>query len=1218
MELNWKENFDDIEITIKKAKNYENVFSSFIHNEDFLSKGDCPLEIDRAQNILITEVYIKVADKNYAINIDLYDKISINKEDIKIRKNKEIIILHLKKREKKLWGHLYFFSMFVSYKNKKYPNLLKCTKEEKNKIIIQEQKFKNIISNRRMKSLDHLKKMLKRDKTSKEDFSKKLEEDAQRIQSEIEQIKNEQLRIQKESVKKRVIDSIYEEKGTGEETQVAQVVEVIEENKCKDGKTGEVPKIGGSKNDKGIDKEEKIRNNESNQSCSYERCLEDEEESNKNSMPMLNTLENSTKKNIPILRGTITQNKVIELKFTQLKRNELPARESRNLKKTLSNYSSTKNFFLIILIEKAKKLFFKNSDFTSCLETLKSITSHISTGNELIREEHIKVLSNLSLLYLLTNNLDDSIQQCDKCLDLIKDEIKSYRIEDVQIEKNKFKEKTLFKTLNSLEDIKSTNYVQYMYIIYTIVTVRKIYAMIKKRYNIENIEKCSMSIEEACNFLPSCFYENIKKDISNLRLFSAMETEFLACCSGRKEIKENLRRLNNLIEQEDLSHEVCLSFYVSMKRSLYLKNLNFFYANIINVLLCIFNLIDKQHKTYCFLNKIEYFGLTNFLLNIYELILLLKNNSTFLEKIIEIENLSDCMESSLIQQEIKDVLASHLRKSYDSEFEFVVNNNLSLKKIICILRSGKNIEANVEKEVKNNESEINIPSSYVLFENIPYILKKSNKIAKDITCSNFSENEIKITLFSNMDYYTNIEENCQLLKIELTMKIIKSMCYTLNLMQKIYKENMTEKIVLRNMIYTLLIDVSYCISNLNNLSSKIENIISLLFLYFCFSFIYNFASNEFIIDTHFKKSDETKHLNLLVLKDMEKEKRISKDFIKNILEKSFLHNFFADYKKYMDLKKKEKGLEGGGSQNNEHNKMIQRICYLIKKIKKKNKDSSNVSCINSSSVRGINRNNSISRHNLEIALIHNKYGEEIYYFLSFLNKENYYITSIQYSIILLNHTYKPTKFSNYNLSYVHAVKQLFTLSFFVKNKINTTQCLKKRLGNTSNKNGLQKILSYFTDASSIKFKNTKRYMFLKSCEDRNAENDLVAYVQAVIKKYKKVKILKNIDFCLVRLHAEQNVVTNAKNTIIKYLENLSTDFHILNRVLQFSIYDMFSNSLFCKKANDIGDISCNTFSAFIEKISHNKIKYKNVVNCYFKKFLRFKILTLNSKYDLCG
>ncbi|CRG94587.1 conserved Plasmodium protein, unknown function [Plasmodium gallinaceum] len=1153
MNLDWKENFEEIEITIRKEKNNRDDLLNFFH-DDFFFENYYSLKLDNVKDILITEVYIRIVDKNNTFNIDLYDKISIHKEDIKIKKHEDFLILKLKKKEKKLWGHLHFFSLFIHYKNKFYPNLLKCTKEEKNKLYDKEKKFKTLINMRRIKSLEELKKMIKKQKTHNEEFCRKLEDDAQKMQWKSEELKNEQLKILKENVKKKAIDSIYE---------VNEHYDISE-----------------------ADQNNNI--NEVDQNNQVDETNKNMNETNNNSVLIGYNNNNIIKKNNILLNSRNVKNRVIELKFTELKKSEIPARETRNLKKTLSNYSSTKNFFLIILIEKAKKMFFKNSDFSSCLEILNSITTYISTGYELNREELIKVLNNLSLLYLLTNNLNKCIEECDKCLNIINEELKNYSNEEINIQ-NTFCENHFPKTLNFLEEIKSQNYVEYLYIIYSIVIVRKIYAMIKKN-DLKGIEENFICIEKVQNFLPKCFYESIKKDVHNLKVFNIIIPLLESHSSSSKEIKENLYKLNNQISE--VTYDFSLNFYFVLKRSFYLKNLNFFYKNIINILLCFFHIIDKHNKMYSLLNNIEQFSLTKFLLNIYEFVLLLKNNSSFMEKIIEIEKLNKVTENSFIQEKIIDVLTNYLIQDHDNEFEFFQKHNYTLKRIIILLCHSNNDEERdkLEKEkkeknknVRKNISVINLSFSDIFYNNL-YKLKKNNKIVKDINCSNFSKSELKIELFVNEDYYKNLKDRCELLKIELSLEIIKFICYTFNLMQRIYKDNMEEKKIIRNVIFNLLIDLSYCISNLNSSYLKIENIVSVIFLYFCFSFIYNFENNEFLIDTQLK-SESKIHFHILTLNDVETNRKISKDTIKNIITKTFLNNFYAEYKNFIDLKKKKDEY----MKNSQYNIMLNKTCYLIKKIKSNNK-------------------------NLEIALINNKYVEEIFNFLICLNKENYYLKSIQYSILLLSHDLKYSNVSKFNLNYIYIIKKIFNMSFFIKNKTYENQTIKN---NTTilNQEKLRKILSYFTD-SSIKFKNTKRVNFTRSLTNGNVENNLVCYLETIIKKYKKIKIFRNINFCLKQINANRTIIINIQNIIIKYLDNLLIDFHLLNCVLQFNRLNLSSYFFINKNIIEFNDLNSKVISTNCKNVFNNKLEIKNIVNYYFIKYLKVKIIILNNKYYL--
>ncbi|SCP05889.1 conserved Plasmodium protein, unknown function [Plasmodium ovale] len=1184
MELHWRESFEEIELIFKKEKQWEEgSLSSLLLNGESTVKEDDTFDGCHKSHVLISELYVKVEHKNDSIGIDLYDKVSTEKEDVKVRQNEKCLVLNLKKKDKKLWGYLYFFSSFVNYKNNMYPNMIKCTKEEKSKIITQEKKFRHLIIYRRMKSLELLNKNIKRDQTAKEGFTKKMEDYAQKIQLQLEETKNAELKAHKEMAKKMAIELVYAE-----------------------GEAGEADKTGDA---------DKQRDKHGDTQALVGRT----------DMP----------KNKAILGDGTDQNKVIELKFTQLKSNELPARESRNIKKTRPGYTSTKNFFLIILIEKAKKLFFKNSDFASCLETLKSVISYISSGSELIREEHIKVLSNLSLLYLLINNIDRCIQHCDECLHLISEEIKNYNTEEAQPEKCNTIDSSIFSTLNSLEDIKCRNYIQYMYIIYAIVTVRKVYAMIKKGDSIENVEKSIICIEEAQNFLPLCFYENINVAVHRLRSFLDLQSLLVNRGSvGPNEMKVNLRRLDELSAAKphlDLSH----NFYISAKRSFYLKNLCLDYANMVNLLLCIYNLVDKQNQMYGFLNKAKQGNSTQFLINIYELILLLRNNSTFMEKIVEIENLKNNHDNAHIRHEIITVLGYHMGANSGNELQFIAINNACLHKIISFLRDGQN--GKEHKEEKKGEDvngtlctvphdgfsakplDVHTASPACapnLLENIPYKLKKKNRIAKDITLSDVSPNMLKIELFSNKESYRTIEEKCELLKVELSVKIIKTICYSLNLMQKMIKDNRKEKNILREIVYTLLINLSYSISNLNNSLLKTEKIVSLIYLYFCFSFIYNFTHNEFIIDIYFKKKEEHQKIKMLTLKNDKNWYRISKDTIKDILEKTFVHNFFADYKKYTDWKKKRMGSDDENPENCEQDIMLRTVSFLIKKVKR---EMNGRSGDRSGSENGIGvscRRGLPKREEPQIVLLRNKHAQEVYRLLTILNKDGHYLKSIHYSLLLLSCKYNGITTSHIHVEYIHIVKKMFTRSFFAKKEVNMREYTNEPTGEYLSmmcRHLLQKHLSYFKDSYFFTFKNTKRSQFLKKCNTENAENCLVAYIQAVINKYKKVKVLRNINYCLRCIHADQTIIANATNTMMKFLENVSMDFHILNIVLRFSHHNLYSHPLL--QISDLHSVRALEHSV---KTLSNSVGYKKVVHRYFTKFVKCEAVMLSGKYSPYG
>ncbi|CAD2099736.1 conserved Plasmodium protein, unknown function [Plasmodium vinckei brucechwatti] len=1174
MEVDWKETFEEIVISLRHEKKTKGtLFETAIYNNAYLDTNCYEFE----KNILITEVYIKIVHNNNTINLDLYDKISVKKEDIQIKNNNQCIILILKKKEKKLWGHLYFFSMFVTYKNYVYPNLLKCTKEEKDKIISLEQKFKTLINNRRIQSIDHLKKILKKNKLHNDDFYKQLKDDAQKIQWELEKKKIEDFKIQKESVKKRAVDTIYEELDEKNET---------------------------------------------------ESILYSEIDNNKNKPRTIESL----------FLGNDNTNKVIKLKFTELKTNQRPARESRNLKKPLANYSSTKNFFLIVLIEKAKKLFFKNSDFSSSLETLKSVKDNIQSGAELILNEHIKVLSNLSLLYLLKNDINSCIDCCDKCVDLINEEIKNYDTEDVYTDEDTIKNITPSKIINSLDDIKSKNYIQYLYIIYVIVVVRKIYAMIKKREVIEEVEKCFNSIKDIKKFLPRYFYQNIENDVFNLQNSYSLDTLLRVQVSGIDEIKEHLLKINNLIDDKRIPQDASLNFYIYLKRSFYLKNLNMFYTNIINIFLTLFCIIDKQNKIYSFLYNVDGFNLTQFLLDIFEYILLLKNNTILLSKVVEIENLRNQVKDNqiyqinhhIINEEIISVLKILLTQDYHSEFQSVLISSIALNKIMNLFINKNDDEICKKEEIHNNDQisiseqseqpqgndktnqntimnashKISLSYSNIYFKNILYKIKKKNVTMKNVNYPSLKTNNLDIEIYSNDENYKKKLENMsELLKVNIAIKIIKTICYSLNLIQKIYKESIPDKMHLRNVMHALLIDLSYSIWKSNNLSQT-ENIVSLLFLYLNFSFVYKYETNEFIIDTHFKKKENSNNFNFMMLKDIQSEnhdtntgENISTDYIKHIVEQTFIHNFFADYKKYIESeKKKEQPKKTQTSHCHSHNKMILNTLYLIKKIKNNiNKRKKNIKIID-----------------IERKFLNNKFPEEIYHqIIPFLNYQSYYINSIQYSILLLSYNYKFTNTSSFSLEYLSVLKKYFTMSFFLKSYQKKHAHIGKDIP-IIYQYLLKKHLSYFTQPCSINFKNKKRDTFLQQYNTENSEKYLISYIQSVIRKYKKVQIFRNINYCLRQINADRMIIENTQQILTRYIDVLALDFHMLNCFLQFSEQNLSPHSLINKGSPDLcycdhKMIQENSFEAF------NKCNFKDVVKYYFMKFLKVKIIILNTK-----
>ncbi|GAW82694.1 hypothetical protein, conserved [Plasmodium gonderi] len=1222
MELSWRENFDSIEIKLKKENSEESVFSDLRYIENYCWENEQVIEMEKTKDILVTEMYIKINHKDEMMNIDLYDKINVNKEHVKIRQNTKFIIFNLKKKEKKLWGHLNYFTIFLIYKNVAYPNLIKCTKEEKNKLIAQEKKFKSVINDRRIKSINDLKKILRKDKNSKEDFIKKLQEDAQNIQCQLEELRNEQLKNQKEEIRKRAIHSIYEN------SQESEMDKPELHNKV-DRMNSSYVNIDNH-NDKNLSAEKN-----SNKINTYIDELTDGQRESSNPMNISSSnLTMTSKPKVLLLQDQKNvQKKVIELKFTQMKRNELPARESRNVKQKIPNFTSTKNFFLIILIEKAKKLYFKNADFGSCLETLKSVDSYLVNGSELVKEEQIKMLNNLSLLYLLTNELSECINTCDRCLNMIKEEIKSYNVEDTHFEKNILTDvnNVQMKTWNILDNIKSQNYVQYIYTIYAIVSARKICAMIKQtRENLlENIDKIYISIEDISRYLPCSIYEDLKKGINNFKLFSTFISHLnkfnLNHISYVDQARQNLQILNKNILEEKNTYNISFSFCITMMRSLNLKNLNRFYQNVINILLCIFTLIERQNEIYSFLNNVENSTSSNSaLVHIYLFILLIKNESSYYDKIEEIVNLRNhTYEYPNIRNKVMNILICHLMGGF-YELDLIVRNNLCLKNIISsILHKdeiavvteplehgcARNIEPKSEmahvgdKIIVYQTNERFFSPSKTLFENISCKIKKEEKVAKHISSVNTQSYALKVELFESLTEYLCVKQKCEYFKIEIVIKMIKNICYTFNLIQRIYKENEKNKMHLKRAMYTLLTDLSYSISKLNSSSVETENVISLLFLYFCFSFIYNYPKNEFIIDTHYKTMDEMTHSNYFALNDdTQEEKKFSKDNLKSILQKTFLYKFFLDYKQYEDLKKKKTYIDSAGrasQQDLEHNSMLQRISSLIKKIKTKIKN---------------NTNKKIHNYYPIMKLINKKYVKELHHFVSFLKKKDLHLESIRCNILLLSSHYYSPSLSNFSFSYVNAVHNIFTSTFFEKNEINKQK--KITLDNnlsTESKRILHKNISYFTNSTFINFKNTKRAIFLKSFQEENMKNALVTYIRSIICKLKRVQILRNIFTSLQHIHAHGEILKNILKVLMNYLNNLSVDFHILNLVINF-ITQVDISPLFLvnkKKIENLYDFNDTSISEKWKELFSNNEEYKYILQHHFKKFLKIKIFLLS-------
>ncbi|SPJ12767.1 conserved Plasmodium protein, unknown function [Plasmodium sp. DRC-Itaito] len=1222
MELNWREDFEQIEITINKEKveGKELFFNFFASGDFFFVENYDYFELGNTQDILITEAYIKIVDKNDAINIDLYDRISIKKGDIKIRKNKKVLILNLRKKEKKLWGYLHFFSIFVIYKNEICPNLLKCTKEEKNNIMSKEHIFKAFMNKRRMDSLEHLKKMMKKEKNLNKEFLSRLEDEAQKIQCKLEEVKHEEFKIQKENIKKRAIDFIYDDKTEGwkDENDISNNKEnCIHKEYHKDDIN--------NKNHVPLDNNNNNNNNNNNQHVENNLHNNNESDINKNNLIFY---KNNIKTEKPVFGNNHNEKKVIELKFTQLKKNELPARESRNLKKSLSNYSSTKNFFLIILIEKAKKTFFRNLDFNSSLEVLKSITEYISKGNKLIKEEHIKVSANISLLYLLTNSLDKCIEECDKCIDLINEEIKTYNVQHKHCEII-HKEEDILKIFNSLEEIKSQNYIKYLYIIYVMVILRKIYAKIKQKEKWIDVESLFISIQKVQEYLPTSIYKSIKMDMNSIHFFEVIKEHLLLTnVLNIKDIKNNLYNLHlEISKNKDINVNFPLNVYITLKRSYYLKNLNLFYKNIINIFLCLYNILYRQNKIYSFLNNIESLNLSKFLLDIYILIMLLKHESIFYEQIMEIEKCKNCIENTNVSQEILNILLNYISDDSQNEFNFVLQNIHLLKRIIYNSNINKN-DKNVNKKILDISEKtkylyiVNLSFSDILLKYMD-VLRKKNKngiqkkiFAKDIICSEENKilNDISIQFFSNIEYYKNIKENCELLKLKITLQIIKTMIYVFNLIQKIYKNKDKEKIYLRNIISILLLDLSYSITNLIDTSYMLnyENfIISHIFLYFCFSFLYNFKYNEFIIDIYKNMHTSQTCNNFMSIENIKSEitKKKKKYIIKDMLNKDILLNsFYADYKNYMQKKKREKQINSHHSmlRNNYINLMIEKICYLIKKIKNMKHNNKKIH---------ICSNNNISNSLMHFSLINDIYSNDISFNSPYFLKDKiYYLLCIQYNLILLNKKYKSSEIINF--SYVTLIKQNFNYSFFLNNDKQNMEHLYYTTDNMTiiNNEYINKYFNYFTNDTII-FHNMERNHFLKHVSNNNIETLLYPYIQCVVWKHKRIKIFSNINICLSKLKVNQSILIKFRNMIIKYMENLLIDFHILYYVfhlkkLNFCFY-FFDHNSGIRTDLDHVLLPVKELNKIFFK---NKLEYQNIVKYYFNKFLKIKIQLLSNLY----
>ncbi|VWU51003.1 conserved protein, unknown function [Hepatocystis sp. ex Piliocolobus tephrosceles] len=709
-------------------------------------------------------------------------------------------------------------------------------------------------------------------------------------------------------------------------------------------------------------------------------------------------------------------------------------------------------------------------------------------------------------------------------------------------------------------------------------------------------------------------------------------------------MKKNIRMLNKQMDIEDEknnTYDIFLNFYICSKRSYYYKNLNLFYINIINLFLCIYHIIEKHSKIYSCLNHTKELNLSlsNFLLCIYMFILLLKNENSYFEKIIEIVHLySNEQQYENLSNNILHTLLNYIKGIYYSDAHFILINNLTLQKLCSTLRNEKSKETETRKtlEKKSNmtnseETKDDIFYACTFFTNIFTKFEKKEKAKiKNIILSNKNQNKINFDLFDDMVYYKKVKQTCEQLKIELCIKIIRTICYFLNLVQKIYKENQKDKIQLRNMLYHILTDISYSISNLNNISLETENITSLLILYFCFSFIYNFNQNEFIIDSYFRQTDQpVANVGVLCLDDLKTGNKVDDKLSDNklidntlgdnklndnnstangIIEKTFVQNFFAHYKTYMmDIKNERTKLPLIGDKEQET--MLHKISYLIKKIKKKNKIIKKGNCHHKSKTNHIPK-----KTNLEKKIFIYNCKNDIYKLIQTFNQNFYYLQSIQYNILLLlSHNYTLNNFDAIHFEYIQIIKNKFTLFFFRKNEINLNKNIQTNVICTY-KNILQKHLSYFTCANSITFKNQKRKQFLNLYTHKHVEKYLVAYIQSVIKKYKKLKLFKTINKCLIRIQAEEAILKNIDIMVMKYLKNLSTDFQILSYALRLTRDKLLPHWFKNEKLKDVFGLDIQPLvECPISTLNYN-ITYKHVVMKYFHKFYQIQNIILNSKH----
>lgn len=1197
MKLDWQESFKEIEIKIRKEEGHKKekafsvnspgVVSTLFEKKESKNQNEKESErqeeeekeeVDSSEeewstqekikeHILITEEYIKVDYKKKTVHIDLLDQIKTNKKDVHINSDQNVITIRLKKKEPKLWGHLHLFSLFIRYRNKQYPNLIKCTPEEKKKLWEEEKIFKQIINLRRIRSVQKHKEKINSEQKHQKEFLNKLENEAQQIQWEAEQGKNEQLKILKEETKKKAEASIYE---MNEEV------------------------------------------SEKNDECCNNIVNEEQMEEN------ASFLNNNEKP------------KRIQLKFTQLKRNEIPARESRMIKKTSTNYTSTKNFFLIVLMEKAKKFFFKNSDFRSCLEALKSVDECASTGLNLNREEYFKVLNNLSLLYLLTNCLHESIAYCDKLIQVINEEMKNYSVDylnsyDVCILQS---ESPNMITSSFLEKVKVQSYIQYLNTIYAIALMRKMFASIKLG-DFQNKEWAYNSLETIKKFIPNELYEHIKNNLERLKMIEQIKKGLEAPVSNVKEIKSCLSHLKEDAYEKNRKDnpEVFFTFSFVIKRSFCLKNLNEFYRNIINLFLGFYYTVENQFILYRVLSNTKGMCLSYFCINVYFFILLVKGDSSFFEKILLIKQSAE-MGTGFeieIQQRIVKALTQEVFDECNDDVDFALKHNQILNHIIVLLQEKKEDTKKIvyEPELKmiKNEKGEEINNEIIINKNVIYKIKykKNQRIRNIQTVNEIDTDNVKVNFFFNEEEYRKINDTCERFKVDLTFKIIKSVCYICSLIQKIYKDNTKEKKVFRNIIYYFLIELAYSMKHLNNSLFKVENFISIIYLYFCFSFIYNFDDNEFFIqtkETHVPSSNTNQNTLSIKNEEHEQEKtpddysekmenqKTIKQYVRQVMNQTFLKHFYADFTKFKQTKKTEVSrkimhifqktensneIKKEVPKGKETQRMMQCIVFLIKQIKGDNKE-------------------------LEPVLLNNRNIEELIEWISLLSKKHHYLKCIQYCMLLVSFYIKKNSTHKISNTVIYMVKQIFNLEFFTKERLVSEVHLKNTT--LTNQEKLKKWIAYFTNSVSINITNEKRHIFLNSLKEENKKREKTfnRFVKTLIRKCIKIELINMIECCLIGLKATNGIINNFRTYVTNFMEDILMDFYVFNCVVSCTSTDVsFYFLRKTMKKDDAKGLTIEDFTYLPLKSPSNINEYKETIIHYCKKFLKFKIKYLSKR-----